>query len=264
MTVPLQTPFTVNATGVLQSIAALDPEATILAYSWLDDSATDAGITNLAEVNQSEAYTHVNGRRLANALNLAIAPSFWERPGTLRIVGHSHGSKVATVAALTLQQQGRKVAHLTICDAPESEATLEANGANLLGFYLEQMQIADPSHDCAAGTFVDNYASYFGVGYAGLARADGDRRGGARPEPALRNHRCPQPPRLRRHLVRRGGGRRRQHRRARARAGLAPAAVDVRARAATKTGPRARPLAASGSSRRERRSVTRSRTRRSR
>jgi hypothetical protein len=71
------------------------------------------------------------------------------------------------VAALTLQQRGRRVAHLTILDAPECELTLEANGANLLGFYLEQMQIANPSYDCAAGVFLDNYVSYFGVNYAG-------------------------------------------------------------------------------------------------
>jgi hypothetical protein len=59
------------------------------------------------------------------------------------------------------------VAHLTILDAPESDFTLENHAANLLGFYLEQMQIANPSYDCAAGAFVNNYASYFGVGYAG-------------------------------------------------------------------------------------------------
>ena len=165
---PLTPPFTVNTTGVLQSIAAFDPNAVILAYSWIDDSATDSGDLNLDEVYGSEAYTHVNGIRLANALEQAIASSFWNAPsGLLRIIGHSHGSKVATVAALTLQHRGRRVAHLTICDAPESELTLEANGSNLLGFYLEQMQIANPSCDCAGGAFVDNYASYFGVSYAG-------------------------------------------------------------------------------------------------
>jgi hypothetical protein len=137
-TAPLTPPFPINPTGVLP------------------------------EVYESEAYTHVNGMRLANALQEAIAPSFWTMPtGILRLIGHSHGSRVATVAAMTLQHAGRRVAHLTILDAPESEATLEVNGANLLGFYLEQMQIADPSYDCAGGAFVDNYASFFGVGYAG-------------------------------------------------------------------------------------------------
>lgn len=158
----------INATGLLQSIVAQDSEAIALAYSWLDDSATDKGFLDLTEVYQSEAYTHVNGLRLADALEQAIASSFWSTDtGQLHLIGHSHGSKVASVAALTLQQRGYRVAHLTILDSPESDLTLEANGANLLGVYLEQLQIADPSFDCAAGAFVDNYASYFGVGYTG-------------------------------------------------------------------------------------------------
>lgn len=163
-------PLQVNATGLLQSIVALDPGAIVLAYSWIDDSATDKGYVDLDEVYQSEAYTHINGLRLANALEQAIASTFWDtHTGRLHLIGHSHGSKVASVAALTLQQRGRRVAQLTVLDAPESELTLEANGANLLGFYLEQLQIADPSYDCAGGAFVDNYASYFGVGYSGSA-----------------------------------------------------------------------------------------------
>ncbi|HEX2047407.1 MAG TPA: hypothetical protein VHF27_06555 [Acidimicrobiales bacterium] len=165
---PLNPPFPINPTGVLQAISAIDPSAVVVAYSWIDDSATDSGLLNLTEVYRSEACTHANGLRLASALLDAIAPSFWDQPtGLLRTIGHSHGSKVATVAALTLQNVGKRVAHLTICDAPESFGTREVNGANLLGFYLEQMQIANPSYDCAAGTFVDSYASYFGVSYAG-------------------------------------------------------------------------------------------------
>lgn len=164
------TPLPVNQTGFLQSIVALDPNAIVLAWSWIDDSATDTGDIYLYEVYRSEAYTHVNGIRLANALEQAIAPSFWNtHTGLLRLIGHSHGSKVATVAALTLQERGRRVAHLTILDSPESEATLLVNGSNLNGFYLEQMQIANPSFDCAAGAFVDNYVSYFGVGYTGTS-----------------------------------------------------------------------------------------------
>lgn len=163
-------PLSVNPTGLLQSIAAYDPQAAVLAYSWIDDSATDSGNLNIDEVYSSEAYTHINGIRLANALRAAIAPSFWNaNTGSLHLIGHSHGSKVATVAALTLQQSGHRVTHLTILDSPESEITLEGNAANLLGYYLERMQIADPAIDSAAGTFVDNYPSYFGVSYAGTS-----------------------------------------------------------------------------------------------
>ena len=158
----------VNPTGVLQAIVAQDPTAVVLAYSWIDDSATDSGDLNLDEVYRSEAYTHVNGIRLANALLQAIAPSFWTtHTGLLHLIGHSHGSRVATVAALTLQQSGRRVARLTTLDSPESKFTRQHNASNLLGYYLEEMQIANPAYDCAAGTFVDNYASYFGVQIAG-------------------------------------------------------------------------------------------------
>lgn len=161
--------FPINSNGFLPSIAALDPSAIILAYSWIDNSATDSGFLDLTEVYRSEAHTHLNGLRLANALQQAIAGSFWTAGGVLRLIGHSHGSKVATVAALTLQQRGLPVAQLTILDAPESEVTLIPNGANLLGFYLEQMKIMHPFFTCASGAFIDNYASCFGVGYDGAA-----------------------------------------------------------------------------------------------
>ncbi len=162
--------FPVNPTGMLQSIVAQDPNAIVLAYSWIDNSATDSGVLNLDEVYQSEAYTHINGIRLANALQEAIASSFWTSAGQLRLIGHSHGSKVVSVAATTLRQRGLGVAHLTILDAPESEPTLEVNAANLLGFYLEEMQIADPSIANSTGAFIDNYGSCFGVGYSGAAK----------------------------------------------------------------------------------------------
>jgi hypothetical protein len=160
--------LTINSLGVLQSIVRQDPTAIVLAYSWLDDSATANGLDGLLDVYESEAYTHANGLRLADALEQAIAPGFWSsQTGLLRLIGHSHGSRVATVAALMLQQQGKRVAHLTILDSPEWSPTLDANGANLLGFYLSQMKIENPSYSCASGAFVDNYTSYFGVGYQG-------------------------------------------------------------------------------------------------
>jgi hypothetical protein len=171
VTAPLSPPFPICG-GLLPSIVAWDPYAVALAYSWIDDSATDGGYIDKDEVYQSEAYTNINGLRLANALDQAIAKSFWDSPfGLLHLIGHSHGSKVATVAALTLQNRGRKVAQrLTILDAPESLWARDANAANFLGIYLEPMQIADPSVKDDAGIFVDNYASYFGVGYTGSSK----------------------------------------------------------------------------------------------
>lgn len=154
--------FCVNSTGVLQSIAQMNPQATMLCYSWLDDSATiDSDID--PQDYQSEANTHINGIRLANALQEAINLSFFLNGGSLHLIGHSHGSKVCTVAALTLQRGGFPAARLTLLDSPEYEDTLADNGANLLGAYLQGLNIMDPSNPEVGGTFVENYASYFGV-----------------------------------------------------------------------------------------------------
>ena len=159
----------VTLTGVFQEFQKPNPVnnvvPTVLGFSWTDDSATGGSFLQLDQVYQSEAYTNINGLRLADALEDALSPLFWNRFGSvLHIVGHSHGSKVATVAALTLQQRGRKVNQLTILDSPESKSTLSANGANLLGFYLEQLSIQGLG---TGQTFVDSYVSEFGVGFEG-------------------------------------------------------------------------------------------------
>jgi len=157
--------FCVNPTGMLQSIAQMDPNATLLCYSWLDDSATiDSNVD--PQDYQSEANTHVNGIRLANALQEAINLTFFLNGGSLHLIGHSHGSKVCTVAAARLQAAGFPAARLTILDSPEWEPTLADNGANLLGSYLENLNIMDPSNPTGGGTFVENCASYFGVMYS--------------------------------------------------------------------------------------------------
>jgi hypothetical protein len=153
--------FTVNPTGLFQQIIKQEPSALALAYSWIDDSATsDDNIS----VYRSEAKTNLNGLRLANALMTAIPRRFFELGVRLHLIGHSHGSKVCTVAALRLQQHRIQTAQLTILDSPESYGSRFLNGANLLGFYLEQMNIKNPSSS-SPGTVVENYTSYVGVGY---------------------------------------------------------------------------------------------------
>ncbi|MFO0874197.1 MAG: thioesterase domain-containing protein [Phycisphaerales bacterium] len=157
--------------GAFQLLAAYDPTAVVLGYSWIDDSATGGSYNDntYLEVYQSAAYTTINGIRLANALVEALDPSFWTNPAnTLHLIGHSHGSKVATVAALALQRRSLPVAHLTILDSPETELTLSGNGANLLGFHLNELTIG-PS---PGGLFVDSHVSRFGVGYAGTRTLD--------------------------------------------------------------------------------------------
>ena len=72
--------------------------------------------TNLATLvqqdlyaGQSESYTQQNGQEMAQAIHLALAPNFFTYTspdghvstggGLIHILGHSHGSKVATIAA---------------------------------------------------------------------------------------------------------------------------------------------------------------------
>ena len=120
----------------------------VLGFSWIDDSATGGSYTDntYLEVYQSEAYTTINGLRLSNAIQDAVAPSFWTTPGsTLHIIGHSHGSKVATVATLDLQLRGLPVNQLTILDSPETELTLTGNGANLLGYTIAELKVYNGS-----------------------------------------------------------------------------------------------------------------------
>lgn len=157
--------------GAFQCLAAYDPTAVVLGYSWVDNSATGGSYNDntYLEVYQSAAYTTINGIRLANALVGALDPSFWTNPAnTLHLVGHSHGSKVVTVAALALQRRSFPVDHLTILDSPETELTLSGNGANLLGFHLDQLTIGPTP----GGLFVDSHVSRFGVGYTGTPTLD--------------------------------------------------------------------------------------------
>ncbi|PON16775.1 hypothetical protein C2W62_16700 [Candidatus Entotheonella serta] len=176
---------TTTHTRVFQELQNQD--IIVLGYSWTDDSATGGSLTDLIQVYQSEAYTNINGLRLADALEQAIAPAFWcDQNNILHLIGHSHGSKVATVATLALQQRGLRVNHLTILDSPENERQLDPplpgplnrNGANLLGFYLNELAIATPPtrsttstmETATSGTFIDSYISAFGVGFQGEAK----------------------------------------------------------------------------------------------
>src|SRR5262249_24682620 len=113
----------ISPSGLAYAITQADPKAVVLAYSWIDDSATDDALGGIpAHAYLSEAYTALNGTRLADALEQALPTAFHTDGGQLHLIGHSHGSKVATVAADVLTQTGNAnfgVAHLTILDSPE-------------------------------------------------------------------------------------------------------------------------------------------------
>lgn len=148
----------ISPTGLAKAIMNADPNAVVLAYSWIDESA----YAHYWDDYKSEAYTHMNGVRLARALEMALPTNFHDQAGTLHIIGHSHGSKVATVATDTLEESGNAnfaVDHLSILDSPEDASNLVfySNASNNLWYFLGALNIGRS----ASSTFVDNYISYF-------------------------------------------------------------------------------------------------------
>ena len=102
----------------------------------------------------------MNGYRLAAALEAALPGTFNADGGKLHVIGHSHGSKVATVAAGLLDATNNanfQVAHLTLLDSPEDGSLLvrQADAANNLWYFLGGMDIGRGT----GTTFVDNYIS---------------------------------------------------------------------------------------------------------
>ena len=132
-----------------------DPGATVLGFSWIDDSATTY---SPFQAWRSEAKTDLNGQRLAAALGQLLAPGYDTSGGRVHLVGHSHGAKVATVAAIALE---RPPAQLTLVDSPEDVLARLPGAANHLEGYLPLLPIGTDPGD----TFVDSYFSIAGELY---------------------------------------------------------------------------------------------------
>ncbi|SIO26732.1 Repeat domain-containing protein [Singulisphaera sp. GP187] len=172
----------VSAVGMAQSILArtnpavpgspTDPNAAVLAYSWIDDSATPTW--NVLDTKipvgayKSEALTTLNGERLASALESVLGGSF---TGKLQLVGHSHGSKVVSVAATALQQAKMRVDQVTLLDSPEDDVTVAGDAANFNWYFLQNLSNIDRSS--LTSTFVENYISEFDVPYSGIQLSNG-------------------------------------------------------------------------------------------
>ena len=121
-----------------QEILSVDPHATVLAYSWIDDSATPTNIdpkqpAAIPEQGwKSEGYTTMNGLRMAEAITEALAPGYSGGLGKVHLMGHSHGARVATVAALGCKRPRRRIprtpssASLHFSTRPRTTATLPA------------------------------------------------------------------------------------------------------------------------------------------
>ena len=155
--------------------APVDPNVVVLAYSWLDDAATSGARDSLGVPTfgaLAQAATELNGQRLAAVLEQLMGPDA-NGPGTmfkgkLQLIGHSFGSKVATVAAdaLTTSNDAIHVNQLTLLDSPESGNSTAGFGLASYGdtndnwYFLPDLKISDtPSAD---QTFVDNYWSALG------------------------------------------------------------------------------------------------------
>jgi pimeloyl-ACP methyl ester carboxylesterase len=134
---------------ICESIRKADPGATIFFYSWIEGSATPTTL----DPWESLSHTDGAGIELSKAIQQVLPPQFDAH--RIHILGHSHGARVATVAAVRADTHP---AHLTLFDSPER--FLE-EAANKLYYYLEKLS---PSRS-SEGTFVDNYYSMFGVCY---------------------------------------------------------------------------------------------------
>ncbi|WP_088316668.1 hypothetical protein [Kineosporia sp. R_H_3] len=147
-------PLVADYTPLLEALHGLGPDHAVLWYSWIDESATDADVL-LA--HRSRQATQINGRRLAVALQRALA----RRPGRhgrLHLLGHSHGSAVVTHAAASLR---RPPDHLTFLDAPENQLTRIGGAADLIDAVLPRLH---PGRE-RGRVFVDSYTSMFGGPY---------------------------------------------------------------------------------------------------
>ena len=136
---------------LMSALAQRDPTASVLWFSWVDQSSTD---TDLFAARDSIRNTEINGRRLA----LALQAAFGDNQPELHIIGHSHGCVVATHASLALITPPK---HLTLLDCPEDWFSRAGGAAGLLDNVLPRLT---PGRGTAA-TFVDSYASMFGRGY---------------------------------------------------------------------------------------------------
>jgi len=140
----------ITPAGLASQLRQADPDAVVLAYSWVDDSATTLP-------GASESRTTLNGARLATALEQVLSTA-GGGPRGLHLIGHSHGSKVATVAATLLRPKGVAVNQLTILDSPEQGPSVTAfNATNNLWYFLSALNV--DRGQAAGTTFVDNYIS---------------------------------------------------------------------------------------------------------
>ena len=150
--------FTVSDKGLAQQILSVDPNAKVLAFSWIDDSASPTGFGGYPlDPFHSEGNTTMNGMRMAQGIMDVLSPTYYDGPGKVHLLGHSHGARVATEAALALQRaakinpQFNVLGQLTLFDSPENNRAstndrnpIHIDAANYDWFLLSQLNIGRP------------------------------------------------------------------------------------------------------------------------
>ncbi|MEA2709960.1 MAG: hypothetical protein QOF78_2561, partial [Phycisphaerales bacterium] len=143
------------------SIRQVDPNAEVLAFSWLDHSATGDGVY----AGDSQRESVWAGYRLGNLLKTVLPTG---STNDLRLMGASHGARVASEAAVSLKESGKKVSRLTFFDSPENGFAKNwfVEGKNDLDRnVLKQLLATNSGQGIGNGegqTFVENYYSIFG------------------------------------------------------------------------------------------------------
>jgi hypothetical protein len=128
------------------------------------------------------------GMQMAEGLMEALAPNYAEGMGQVHLMGHSHGARVATVAAVALQQaalhdpQFNVVGKLTLLDSPENNTTAVDNPvsyqdtANYDWFLLAHLNPkAMAGENAVRSIAVDSYISYFSAPFGGFTVNDPDQ-----------------------------------------------------------------------------------------
>jgi len=158
-----------------KAINLVSPGDKIVAFNWLDMSATDTN--SPLEAKKSRDKTDKASADLTSALRLTcnFAGSY---DGKLQLLGVSHGARVAAMTTKTLYNKGNDgsivIDQLTLGDSPENLDVFEYGPSNDLDTILrgpnnwEKLMNINPPINIGRSpgtTFVDNYLSLFGQNY---------------------------------------------------------------------------------------------------
>lgn len=138
-----------------QAIQDKNPGSTVLAYSWVDDSATETNLSPFRSARHTKGHGNTLGLALLRAMNVSSVDD-------IHLVGFSHGAKVTSQAAFYLEELDVNVAQLTLLDSPEWGLVGENNLHSLMK-KLSQKNIK-----------TDNYFSWFGDLYTSNINVDLD------------------------------------------------------------------------------------------